>query len=702
MILDELTAKLLGERSKYFVYEYIADDKGRDVYEIDCYDGKVVLRGNNNISIAMALRKYIDKYLNGDISWWGYRIDKGIIMPEYERYVVEQKLRAYMNYCTFSYSCAWWDYERWEKEIDMMALYGINMPLAVVGMEMVLYNVLERMGYDEYDILKCISAPTHIAWQLMGNIDGYNSPHSKSEVVRRYELGKKIIDRMREYGMTPIMQGFSGVVPRLLEDRYGSDITICKEWCSFKGTAMLDPASESFREYGRMWLEEEEKLFGRHHYYAADPFHEGEPIHNTKQYLNAVGKSVFDMFMSYDDSIEWVMQGWTPYENIVKAVPRDKLIILDLTGNMNIKYRRFWGYRFVVGNLHNFGGRINLHGDMRLIASNRFMKYKKKGYNVIGTGLFMEGIEQNPMYYSLAFEMLTNNDKVNVDYWVTRYPRRRYGIDSDNLKMAATLLLDSAYKKGTNNVESSSIICARPSIKTKKSGPNAGFALKYDRKVLEDAANFMALESRRLAGLYQYRFDFADIVRQVMSNNSEIVLNKVLKYYKARRINKFNGKSNEFLTLLKDMDEMLFPLRELSMNTMLSRAVKTAENEDERQRYVYASKELLTIWGSEDKDPSIFDYAWREWGGLIGDFYLMRWRDFFDMLRQSLQYKRPYKGKRVKRVYAREAFRGDEYYSSLADKETAFLTASCKIIKPDTSGIITKSLYNLRKYSGIR
>ena len=32
-------------------------------------------------------------------------------------------------------SYVWWDWERWEKEIDWMALQGINLPLAFTGQE---------------------------------------------------------------------------------------------------------------------------------------------------------------------------------------------------------------------------------------------------------------------------------------------------------------------------------------------------------------------------------------------------------------------------------------------------------------------------------------------------------------------------------------------------------------------------------------
>ena len=67
------------------------------------------------------------------------------------------------------------------------------------------------------------------------------------------------------------------------------------------------------------------------------------------------------------------MQAWSLREPIVKAVPQNDLIILDLNGE-KIKGRKgFWGYPAVEGNLHNFGGRINMHGDLRLLASNQYM-----------------------------------------------------------------------------------------------------------------------------------------------------------------------------------------------------------------------------------------------------------------------------------------------------------------------------------------
>ena len=39
-----------------------------------------------------------------------------------------------------SYSMAYWDWDRWEAEIDWMALQGINLPLAFTGKPCYLYS----------------------------------------------------------------------------------------------------------------------------------------------------------------------------------------------------------------------------------------------------------------------------------------------------------------------------------------------------------------------------------------------------------------------------------------------------------------------------------------------------------------------------------------------------------------------------------
>lgn len=63
-------------------------------------------------------------------------------------YAPAYRYRYYQNVCTHSYSFVWWDWTRWEQEIDWMALNGINLALAWSGQEAIWQRVrAHRIGH---------------------------------------------------------------------------------------------------------------------------------------------------------------------------------------------------------------------------------------------------------------------------------------------------------------------------------------------------------------------------------------------------------------------------------------------------------------------------------------------------------------------------------------------------------------------------
>ena len=125
------------------------------------------------------------------------------------------------------------------KEIDFMAMNGINMPLTPIGSEAVWYETLQEFNFTKKEALSFISGPAFWAWQLMTNIDSYIPPKSEEYVYNRLELGKKIIKRCVEFGMQPIQQGFSGHVPTLLKEKYPNAAILMQKAGAFiqNGTA---------------------------------------------------------------------------------------------------------------------------------------------------------------------------------------------------------------------------------------------------------------------------------------------------------------------------------------------------------------------------------------------------------------------------------------------------------------------------------
>ncbi len=77
-----------------------------------------------------------------------------------------------------------------------MAMNGINMPLAVIGSEAVLFETLLDFGFRKEKRLIPFPVLPFWAWQLMTNITGYLPPVSKDYVYERLTLGKRFLKGM--------------------------------------------------------------------------------------------------------------------------------------------------------------------------------------------------------------------------------------------------------------------------------------------------------------------------------------------------------------------------------------------------------------------------------------------------------------------------------------------------------------------------
>jgi len=670
----DLIERVIPGYSNQFDCRFCSDTDGKDTYRIYNESDKIVLEGNNYISIAAALGQYLKYDAKVNISWCGCNKKLTQKLPAATEYcrVIEQKYRVYMNYCTFNYSASWWDFDRWEWEIDYMALNGINMPLSIVGIEAVWYKTLTELGFSDIEARSYLAGPAFSAWQWMGNLEGFGGPMPSSWINKRKELGKKILERQTKLGMTPIQHGFSGVVPQKFAELYpDKNMKVQEEWNGMKGTVQLDPTEPLFKEVGMRFLNNQKELLGAYGNYAADPFHEGKPPVDGSEYLERVGRVIHELFCEFDPDSKWIMQAWSIRKEIATSVPVDKLLILDLGGWGYESRDNFWGYEFVIGNLHNFGGRIKLHGDLCLLAESQYRTAHDKGAtNAVGTGLFMEGIEHNPVYFDLAFEMLTKSRKEDISAWLDEYTIRRYGVDSQNAKKAWQILLKTAYAPGTNFIERGSAICTRPAVNLIKTGPGPGFLMPYGAKRLFEVVELLDGVNSDTEG---YRFDIADVLRQYMSDIAYELQRDVAKSFMNREKSAFEILCNKYLELIDDFDDLLHTIPCYSFEKWITDALKWADNEEDARLLDYNATALVTIWGN-DEDSILFDYAWREWSGLTRQYYKKRWEFFFDKLKNVLDQDGEYNEEVLKKtIDDRYAWRSNEVYDQMADMESEWI-----------------------------
>lgn len=617
-------------------FEVKITNEGKDFYKVSARNGKVYISANCCVSACNGIYNYLKTYCGVQYSWCGNnKINiKTPVMFEGELYKeIKQKYRVYMNYCTLDYTMCWWDFDRWEKEIDFMAMNGINMPLAVIGTEAVWYETLLEFRFSDSEALDTISGPASWAWQLMTNIEGNLPPSDKKYVYERLELGKKILKRYNEFGMYPIQQGFSGHVPKLLKEKYPNAKILEKpSWCMFPKAAQLDPLDPLFKEFGTVYLNRLKELMGCYHFIACDPFHEGTPPKKGRRYLKMVGKAINKLYEDFDKESVWVMQGWSMRKHIVRAVPKERLLILDINSLRTKQFHNLWGYSVVSGMLHNFGGKNAMQGKLKTHCHSLYKELKDRGANVIGTGMFMEGTEQNPVIYDLQFQMLTEDNDVDCEKWLDNYIIRRYGKSDGNISKVFEILLDTCYRSdGYAENEVGSVIASLPQLMPEKSSPCDNIYVWYDTKKLEKALPLFLSVSDELKSNDGYQYDLCDLTRQIMSNRFHDRQIDFKKAYLNKDINEVEKIASEQIELLNDLDELLSHRKEMSLSKWINDSHNLAVGDEEKKYFDLNARAQITLWGDIDSDAIFLcDYSWREWSGLIKEYYAVRWQMFYD------------------------------------------------------------------------
>lgn len=670
---------------------------GKERFCVSFADGRLHVEANSRVAAANGIFTYLQKVCRVNYSWCGNEtLDIKALVPfdgKLEK-VIDQQYRVYMNYCTLDYSMCWWDFARWEREIDFMAMNGINMPLCVIGTEAVWFETLLEFGFTESEALSTISGPAFYAWQLMTNIEGYMHPENKRYVYERLELGRRILARVLEFGMTPIQQGFSGHVPMLLrEKRPEANIVPKNGWCLFPKTAQLDPLDPLFSEFGTAYLKRLDALLGNHHFLACDPFHEGTPPKKSWFYLRRVGQAIDALYRSFDADSTWVMQAWTLRKPIVKAVPKNRLLILDLNSERMKSTRNLWGYPAVAGMLHDFGGKNPMQGKLREHCKNPYYQRRRRGANTVGAGLFMEGIEQNPVVYDLQFRLLTESGPLDVSEFLDDYVERRYGGASRTLRQAWDILLATCYRdKGYQENGVGSTLCARPLMEPKKCGPCDVTKLFYDPAELEKALPLFLADSERFRSSDGYQYDVCDLTRQILSNRFHTNQAKFADAYRSKDAARAGSLAKEQMELLYDLDAFLGLRKNFTLARWINDSHKLAENDEERRYFDKNARTLVTVWGDLYGDNSmLYDYAWREWNGLISEYYAVRWKRFYDEALQALHDGKAFQTEAGVPVCGRPRFDATDFGRRLFEFEKSWCETYSEYDEPENRDVVDEA-----------
>jgi alpha-N-acetylglucosaminidase len=636
---SRVMARTIGKVAARFRFRLCPSMDGTDCFTFQAQDGRVDVSGSSAVAICRAAYEYLKDYCHCQVSWSGDNLALPKTLPSAPLVSVHTPClyRHYFNVCTFGYTTAWWDWKRWQREIDWMALHGINMPLAMTGQEKVWRQTFLGLGIPRSSIDHFFTGPAFLPWHRMGNLDTHMGPLSQDWIDGQADLQKQILSRERELGMTPIVPGFSGFVPADFKRWFPSaKLDSPSAWAGFSPTTFISPLDPLFVTVGTAFLKNYVSEFGSDHFYLCDTFNEMIPRFPAKEELrdlSATGGAVYRAIKNVDPDGTWVTQGWLFYNAqaywtqertaaLLSKAPPGKMVVLDLATTEHEVWRDQPAVRnggWIFNTLHNYGQTTNLYGDLQhyIDVERRAVNDPQHG-RMLGEGLTPEGIDQNPVVYELMTDAMWHPEIASVDQWLTGYVASRYGLADSHGLAAWKLLMETVYGSSGGFRDPWRY---RPSLGI--STPN------YDLGKMKAAVReLLASAVPRTNNLY--RRDLVDVTKTWIGGQADIYLAAALASFDDDRPT-YQTFKEKYLTCLDDLDLLMATRPEHRLSTWLNDAKGWGKTPEEKALLEQNARMQITVWGG----PELYDYANKEWAGLNRDFIKRRWELLFDALEKG-------------------------------------------------------------------
>lgn len=696
--MTNMVGRVIGDEYKdNFIFEMrSATSTGNDVFEVeDGADGKIVIRGNNGVSLASGFNYYLKNYAKVMYNpMMGSNLNMPETMPSVgEKIVIDTPYeeRYSLNFCTYSYTMSFWDWNEYEAFLDWSAMNGFNLMLDIIGQEEVLRRTLNEFGYSDEEVKEFISGPAYFAWFYMQNMTSFGGPLPDNWFEERAELGRQLHDRMQTLGIKPVLQGYSGMVPLDFQSKNpDAQILPQGDWCGFDRPNMLktyvnEGEKDYFKEVADVFYEKQKEVYGDiTDYYAVDPFHEGG---NTGGMNSAkIYGTIQDKMIEHDNNAIWVIQHWQGNPDNTKLsglTNKEQALILDLNSDLNPDYKRFdnQDIPWVWNMLHNFGGRMGLDGQVETVATS-IPDALANTEHMKGIGITPEAINNSPIVYELIGDMVWTRDPINYREWVNNYIERRYGAVNEDAIAAWEILLETAYKKSDYYYQGAaeSVINARPAMSINSASTWGHSKIPYNKKELEKAMELFISCYDDLKGSDAFVYDFLDITKQVLANSAQEYHKEMVAAYNAGDSEKFDKISTHFLDLIRLQERVLSTSPEFLVGTWIEQSRTMLEGADDwtKDLFEFNARALITTWG-DYKNGGLKDYSNRQWAGLTGDLYLKRWEMWVDGISNELKTGKPAPGinwYRVEYEWANEKTTEENQYTTEGSGEDLAMLAN--------------------------
>jgi alpha-N-acetylglucosaminidase len=646
--VKELAERRVPWLANHLLFEKISFSAGMGAFELSSKGGQVVIGASDANAASMGLNWFLQYYCHRSMSHMGDDLSPVSPLPVLKKKIhiaSPFKYRYALNYCTLNYTMSFYSWKDWEHELDWMALHGVNLMLATIGTEAVWQQTLERFGFTDKEIKAFIPGPAFNAWWLMGNLERWGGPVTQRMIDRRTKLEQKIVARMHELGIEPVLQGFYGMVPAALKEHFPkADIRIQGKWAGgFDRPDFLLPDDSLFHRMAKVYYEQVKKLYGKEiHFFGGDPFHEGGSTKGVD--LTQAGNLIqTEMERAFPNST-WLLQGWeeNPRKELLARLDKSKVVVLELAGEKSNDWERRNGFDntpFIWCTVNNYGEKSGLYGKLQFFA-NEVNRINTGPYKNLckGIGIMPEGIHNNPVVYDLMLELGWREQKIAVKKWIKDYVQYRYGTDNDTLQLAWQIFLQTAYRSFPElDGLPENIFCARPAWNIEHVTRWGSRKRNYDTAQFAAGVKLFVSTYASLSESKTWLIDAIDFSRQVLANKGDVVYRQMDSAFAEKDSLLFKKKANEFLNLILVDDSLLSLNKNFRLDSWLDAARQLGETSYERDLFEKNALTQITFWGPDNRASNLRGYANKDWSGLLKTFYFPRWKMFIEQACQQLR-----------------------------------------------------------------
>ncbi|WP_199547124.1 alpha-N-acetylglucosaminidase [Streptomyces sp. N35] len=641
--------RLLPPHARQGTFRRVPAPGGHDLIRVTGTTGDLLVEGTTPAVQLTGLHQYLRHIAHAHFSWNGAQPNLPDQLPAPDAPLEREANvphRFAFNDTNEGYTGPYRGWEWWEHELDLLALHGYNEVLVTIGTDSVYHRVFQEFGYTDAEIRAWIPGPAHQPWWLLQNMSGFGGPVSTHLLEQRRELAGRITRRLRELGMTPVLPGYYGTVPAGFAERNPGAVTVPQGgWVGFTRPDWLDPRDPHFARIAETFYATQRELYGDSSMYKMDLLHEGGDPGDVP--IGDATRAVERALRTAHPDAEWAILGWqhNPHQELIAAADTSRMLIVDGLSDrfprITDREKDWAGTPYAFGSIWNFGGHTAMGANTPDWEALYHSWRTKEGSALRGIALMPEAADNNPAAFALFSDLAWTEGSVELRGWYEQWPLYRYGAADRHASAAWDILRRTAY--GTTRADQWSeahegLFGARPDLAADNAASWSPTTLRYDVEEFARALPELLAVAPALRRGSAYRYDLMDVARQTVSHRSRLLLPEIRRAYEAGDSAEFASLTGQWFRWMELLEEVVATDTGHLLGRWIAEARAWGRDAQERDRLAYDATSLLTVWGHRQAADGggLRDYANREWSGLIGGLYTLRWRTYFDELTAAL------------------------------------------------------------------